>query len=199
MPRRPLTVLALVLTLTVAACGRADDGAAGGSSGGAVATGSAAESSGAAASGTEGGAAAECEQPGLVWRSGNKTTYESYPDPGSDECVLYNGCAYVGQFAACANTMPKAWVMEHDLAAVFPLGELALHRICVRAAGHVRVVTVVDTCADSDCDGCCSENRGSADALVDLESFTDARFGVEDGPIEWADLGPGDPDLDGCN
>jgi len=51
------------------------------------------------------------------------------------------------------------------------------------------IVHVLDTCADSDCSGCCSENRGSADALIDLESYTNARWGLDDGPIEWADLG----------
>ena len=39
-------------------------------------------------------------------------------------------------------------------------------------------------------DGCCSENRGRADALIDVEHYTDERWGVEDGPILWADLGP---------
>ena len=28
------------------------------------------------------------------------------------------------------------------------------------------------------------------DALVDLESYTNARWGLDDGIIEWADLGP---------
>lgn len=142
---------------------------------------------------------AECDDPDLTWRTGMKTYYESYPEPGSEECVEFNGCKYQGQFAACENTMPERWVAAHDLAAVFPLGDLALHRLCIRSGEHTLVVTVVDTCADADCDGCCSENRGDADALVDLEKYTAERFGVEDGPIEWADLGPGDPSFDGCN
>ena len=44
-----------------------------------------------------------------------------------------------------------------------------------------------------------TENRGSAEALVDVEEYTNARFGVEDGPIEWTDLGAADPSFDGCN
>lgn len=142
---------------------------------------------------------AECDDPDLTWRTGMKTYYESYPEPGSEECIEFNGCKYQGQFAACENTMPERWVAAHDLAAVFPLGDLALHRLCIRSGEHTLVVTVVDTCADADCDGCCTENRGDADALIDLESYTAERFGVEDGPIEWADLGPGDPSFDGCN
>lgn len=141
----------------------------------------------------------ECDDPRLVWHSGNKTNYESYPDPGSEECIEFNGCEYVGMFSECENTMPERWVMAHDIAAVFPLGDLGLHRICVRSGDATIVVTVLDTCADSDCDGCCTENLGDADALVDLEKYTNERFGVEDGEVQWADLGPGDPSFDGCN
>ena len=149
--------------------------------------------------GTTGSPTSLCDDPGLVWHSGNKTNYESYPDPGSRECIEFNGCKYVGQFAACENTMPERWVMAHDIVAVFPLGDLALHRLCLRSGDASIVVTVLDTCADSDCDGCCTENLGDAEALIDLEKYTNERFGVEDGPIEWADLGPGDPSFDGCN
>ena len=143
--------------------------------------------------------AAECADAGLSWHTGAKTSYESYPAPDSEECVVYNGCDYLGQFAACDNTMPESWVQSHDIVAAFPLGDLALHRLCLRSGSSSIVVTVVDTCGDADCDGCCSENRGDAEALIDLEKHTDARFGVEDGPIEWADLGPGDASFDGCN
>ncbi|MFO0747692.1 MAG: hypothetical protein U1F43_18805 [Myxococcota bacterium] len=140
-----------------------------------------------------------CDDPGLVWHTGNKTTYESYPAPGSPECVEFSGCDYLGQFAACDNTMPESWVASHDIVAVFPLGDLGLHRLCLRAGSKTMVVTAIDTCGDGDCDGCCTENRGSADALIDIEKYTDQRFGVDDGPIEWADLGPGDASFDGCN
>ncbi|MEZ4438275.1 MAG: hypothetical protein R3B72_04270 [Polyangiaceae bacterium] len=152
--------------------------------------------------GGDGGAGAdttECEASGLSWHTANKTTYEAYPAPGSEECVVYNGCEYLGEFAACDNTMPESWVASHDIVAVFPLGDLAMHRLCLRAGDALRVVTVIDTCADADCDGCCTENRGSAEALVDVEKYTNARFGVEDGPIEWTDLGAADPSFDGCN
>ena len=32
--------------------------------------------------------------------------------------------------------------------------------------------------------------RNNADALIDMESFTNARWGLPDGRIQWADLGP---------
>lgn len=149
--------------------------------------------------GSTGSPASACDDPRLVWHGANKTNYESYPDPGSPECVEFNGCTWAGQFAACENTMPERWVMAHDIVAVFPLGDLAMHRLCLRSGDTTLVVTVLDTCADRDCDGCCTENLGDAEALIDVEKYTNERFGVEDGPIEWADLGPGDPSFDGCN
>ena len=142
---------------------------------------------------------AACDRPGLAWKSAKKTNYESYPAPGSDECVKFNGCAYLGQFQACENTMPESWVKSHNIAAVFPLQGLALHNLCVRSGGKTLVVTAIDTCGDSDCGGCCTKNRGAADRLIDLEKYTNQRFGVADGDIEWADLGAGDPGFDGCN
>ena len=132
-----------------------------------------------------------CTDPGLVWKTANKTYYESYPDPGSEECIAYNGCTWEGQFAACNGKKPEAWVEARNIASAFPdFGALRLHDLCLRKGEKTLVVTVLDTCADSDCDGCCTKNRGTAEQLIDLESYTNARWGVPDGRIEWADLGP---------
>jgi hypothetical protein len=136
------------------------------------------------------GSALTCDSPGLVWKTGTKTNYISYPDPGSEECIKYSGCKYQGQFSACGEERkPLAWVKAHNIAAFFPLGDMTLHNLCLRAGKKTIEVTVYDTCGDADCDGCCTRNRGRAEALIDLESFTNARFGVEDGPLQWADLG----------
>jgi len=132
-----------------------------------------------------------CDTPGLVWKSAAKTEYTSFPDPGSDECIKYSGCDYMGMFAACAKTATEDWVAAHNIVAAFPdFATLKLHDLCLRSGGKTLVVTVIDTCGDSDCDGCCTRNRGTADQLIDIESYTAARFGVPDGRIEWADLGP---------
>jgi hypothetical protein len=132
-----------------------------------------------------------CGDANLTWRTAHKTWYTSYPDPGSEECVEFNGCTWAGQFAACDGKLSEAWVAEHDIVAAFPdFQTLALHDLCLRSGDKTLIVTVLDTCADSDCDGCCSENRGDADQLIDLERYTNERWGVEDGLIEWADLGP---------
>jgi hypothetical protein len=136
-------------------------------------------------------ATGDCDDPNLVWKSANKTNYTSYPDPGSEECIEFNGCTWEGLFAACDDKKSEAWVSEHDIVAAFPdFEDLELHDLCLRKGSKTIVVTVLDTCADSDCDGCCTENQGNADQLIDLESYTNERWGVPDGPIEWADLGP---------
>ncbi|MGZ3454240.1 MAG: hypothetical protein ACXVEF_31835, partial [Polyangiales bacterium] len=54
----------------------------------------------------------------LVWRQANLTTFTSYPDPGSEECIKYSGCLYAGQFAALSSKMPESWVAANNIAAV---------------------------------------------------------------------------------
>jgi hypothetical protein len=148
--------------------------------------------------GGNGTLATDCTSPNLVWRTARKTNYTSYPDPGSTECIQYSGCMYAGMFSACPGTKSRAWVMAHNIVAVFPdLPTLRLHDLCLRSGSNTLVVTVYDECADSDCSGCCTQNKGSAEELIDIESYTDTRWGVSDGRIEWADLGP--TKTAGCN
>ena len=157
------------------------------------------------AGGGGGGGATDCNSPNLVWRTAAKTNFTSYPDPGSEECTKYNGCAYEGQFSACSQTEPVSWVKSHNIVSVFPnlrkasngIPALALHDLCLKSGSKSIVVTVLDECADSDCSGCCTQNKGGEDELIDIESFTDAKWGVGDGKIQWADLGP--TKTAGCN
>jgi hypothetical protein len=132
-----------------------------------------------------------CAAAGLVWKTANKTEFTSYPAPGSEECIKYSGCQYEGMFAGCGPTMPQSWVQSHDIVSVFPdFATLKHHDLCLKSGPKTMVVLVIDMCADSDCSGCCTQNRGKAAELIDVESYTAARFGVPDGPIQWADLGP---------
>jgi hypothetical protein len=136
-------------------------------------------------------AAKACAAPNLVWHKASKTSYESYPAPGSEECVKYSGCLYEGKFAACKAKRPLSWVQSHNIVAVFPnFDQMKLHDVCLRSGTSTLVATAYDTCGDADCSGCCSKNAAPSGNLVDVESFTDARWGVKDGQIEWADLGP---------
>jgi hypothetical protein len=140
---------------------------------------------------TGGGGGTGCETPGLVWKTASKTYFTSYPAPGSEECIVYSGCMYEGQFSACSDTKTKAWVMSHNIVSFFPnFNAFKLHDLCLKSGTKTIVVTVYDTCADTDCGGCCSQNKGNADALIDIESYTNDRWGVGDGRIQWADLGP---------
>jgi hypothetical protein len=148
---------------------------------------------GGGAAGGSGGAAAGmgCDTPGLVWKTANKTNFTSYPEPGSAECIQYSGCMYEGEFAACNQTETLDWVKAHNIVAVFPdLKTLKLHDLCLKSGTKTIVVTAIDECGDNDCNGCCTQNKGNKDELIDVESFTNDRWGVDDGPIQWADLGP---------
>lgn len=175
--------------------GASQSGGRRGSGGDASATGGASNAGGSAGSA---GGSDPCADPNLVWKSANKTNYTSYPDPGSEECIKFNGCTWAGQFAACNDKKPEAWVSSHNIVAAFPdFNALELHDLCLRKGTKTLVVTVLDTCGDSDCDGCCTQNKGNADQLIDIESYTNDRWGVPDGRIEWADLGP--TKGDGCN
>ena len=137
-----------------------------------------------------GNTAERCSQLDLDWRSANKTNYTSYPEPGSEECIDYNGCFWEGQFTACTGKKTEEWVESINIAAVFPMfDELKNHELCIRKGDKLMIVNVIDSCGDADCDGCCTENKGDAEALIDLESYTNARWGQADSPVEWADLG----------
>lgn len=200
---RSLTLLGFAWTCLSCSSGHASPNAAAGS-GAAGATSEAgtsgaagaklqAGSSGAAGAQSQAGSTSRCEDNALTWKTANKTNYTSYPAPGSEECVKFSGCEYEGQFAACDAVKSEAWVSRHAIVAIFPnLRSYQLHDLCLSKPDGSKklVVTVYDTCADSDCDGCCTENKGSADALIDVEHYTNERWGVEDGPIRWADLGP---------
>lgn len=166
----------------------------GGTSSGGTSSGGAGKggtSSAGSGNGTAGATAGTgCDKAGLVWKSANKTNYTSYPEPGSEECIKYSGCEYEGLFAECDKKQTQDWVKTHNVVAAFPLGNLGLHDLCLKSGNKTIVVTVYDTCGDNDCDGCCTQNKGNKDALIDIESFTNDRFGVNDGTIQWADLGP---------
>ena len=152
-------------------------------------------------SGSGGSGTTDCAStPGLVWKTANKINFASYPSPNSEECIKYNGCPFVGMFSACGNKQESlSWVMSHNIASFFPnFNTYKLHDLCLKSGtGKTIVVTVLETCGDSDCSGCCTADKGTADALVDLEKYTNDRWGVPDGRIMWADLGP--TKGSGCN
>ena len=61
-------------------------------------------------------------------------------------------------------------------------------QVRVRKNGKTFTVRVLDTCADSDCDGCCTKNSHGG-FLIDMEAYTAINNlgsdGAADGKIEW--------------
>lgn len=127
----------------------------------------------------------------LTWQEATLTNFESYPDPGSSECIEFSGCDYAGYFAAFPGVQQSPeWVEMHNIAAVHSddFGSLRGKTLRVREGGRRIDVTVYDLCSDSDCDGCCSRNREETGFLIDLEINTADRFGVYGGVVQWACL-----------
>ena len=134
------------------------------------------------------GGGAGADPAGVVWMQASLTEYESYPAPGSPECVQYSGCLYEGQFAALPGKQSEAWVMAHNIVSVHSkeFAKYELKTLRLRKNAHEIDVVVYDECADSDCSGCCTQNAKPSGHLLDLEKYTAQRFGVPaDGQVEW--------------
>jgi hypothetical protein len=157
-------------------------------------TGGTGGTSGGGTGGTSGGGGSDPCASITSWKTANKTWYTSYPAAGSEECIKYSGCQYEGQFSVCSSTKSESWVRDHNIVAFFP-DTMGGHDLCLKSGSKTIVVRVLDTCGDKDCGGCCTENQGSRDALIDIESYTNKRFGVGDGVIQWADLGKHSGDI----
>ena len=129
-----------------------------------------------------------------VWNKANLTWYISWPDPGSEECVVYNGCEWAGYFAGLPDQQTEEWVSEHNIISIHEKdwGEYKLKTFRLRQNGRTIDATVYDKCADSDCEGCCTQNAGELGFLIDIESYTCERLsGTKDGcdgVIEWTCL-----------
>jgi len=112
------------------------------------------------------------------------TWYESYPDPNSEECVKYSGCEYRGQFAGVDGVMSEEWVKAHRIVAVHEKQweQLKLKYVRVTQGSQSIVAQVLDYCADSDCDGCCTQNGYGPDSLlIDMEHYTAVAFQASGG------------------
>lgn len=127
--------------------------------------------------------------PTGTWRRANLTNFTSYPDPGSDECVNYNGCLWAGYFAFVDGKQPESWVMANNIAAVHSkdAGAYKLKTLRLRQGTRTIDVKVYDMCSDTDCGGCCTQNAnaGGIGFLIDIEKYTMNRFGSGSGVVEW--------------
>ncbi|KAG2491580.1 hypothetical protein HYH03_010147 [Edaphochlamys debaryana] len=131
------------------------------------------------------------------WFPAVGTIYDSWPKPGSKECVDYSGCQWAGQFfkidggsGPCINgaqwldggngdyacRFPESTVRSWSIAATYMLDDRLLGRkLQVMVENRPAVTTVVnvrDVCSDDDCDGCCAANTGGATwRLIDIEKW----------------------------
>jgi hypothetical protein len=122
-----------------------------------------------------------------TWRRANLTNFTSYPDPNSDECINFNGCFWAGQFAFVSGKQPESWVKANNIVAVHSkdADQYKLKTLRLRQGSKQIDVKVYDMCADSDCNGCCSENCRETGFLIDIEKYTMQRFGSGGGIVEW--------------
>jgi len=127
--------------------------------------------------------------PTGTWRKANLTNFESYPDPNSDECINFNGCLWAGQFAFVSGKQPESWVKANNIIAIHSrdANTYKLKTFRLRQGTKTIDAKVYDMCADSDCDGCCTENAnaGGIGFLIDVEKYTMQRFGSGSGVVEW--------------
>lgn len=123
----------------------------------------------------------------IVWSKADLTNYTSYPDPMSEECIEYNGCVWAGWFAALDAQQTEGWVKAHNIIAVHSkhFEQYKLKTFRIKKGSKQIDAKVYDMCADSDCDGCCTENSKRTGFLIDLESYGVERSGLEDGVVEW--------------
>jgi hypothetical protein len=125
--------------------------------------------------------------PGPGWKVASVTTYTSYPECCTNsvvdqtECTDFSACDYQGLFAFLPDRQSKEWVQNNAVCAFFTThGDLDTYknqviRIDKRSTDGSSIVVecnVVDTCADSDCNGCCTTNAGQAGYLIDMEYWT---------------------------
>uniref|UniRef100_A0A7S2P1C9 Barwin domain-containing protein n=1 Tax=Zooxanthella nutricula TaxID=1333877 RepID=A0A7S2P1C9_9DINO len=99
------------------------------------------------------------------------------PAAGTGECDYYNACQWSGYFAYKNGQQSFDWVKSNNLVAFYTVngnnGDFASKRIRVQAAGKTIEAQIVDTCGDSDCNGCCSRNANKGGGnLVDMEYWT---------------------------
>lgn len=124
-----------------------------------------------------------------VWRKANLTNYESFPLPGSPECVEFNGCTWAGQFAFLNDKQTLSWVKANNIISIHSkdAGKYKLKTFRIRQGNKQIDAKVYDNCADSDCNGCCTinANENGIGFLIDLEKYTVQRFGSGSGIVEW--------------
>ena len=135
------------------------------------------------------------------------TYYDSYPkccrnSPNYDshysreECDDDSACKYIGDFAYSGHKSFD-WVESNNIISFFDSKHPSesytrTHygdkKVQLRKNGKVFTAVILDTCADSDCNGCCTRNAHGG-YLVDMEYYTVMKnlggTGAAEGTIEF--------------
>ena len=191
--RQFLLSLFFCMTASLAACGDDSSSNSGTTPDSSAATPSSSE---AVITSSESGAVTESSATAAdtVWNKAYLTWYISWPDPGSEECVVYNGCEWAGYFAGLDDQQTEQWVSEHNIISIHEKdwSKYKLKNFRLRQNGRTIDAVVYDMCSDSDCDGCCTQNAGDLGFLIDVESYTCERLTGSkegcDGVVEWTCL-----------
>ncbi len=191
--RQFLLSLFFCMTASLAACGDDSSSNSGTTPDSSSATPSSSE---AVITSSESGAVTESSATAAdtVWNKAYLTWYISWPDPGSEECVVYNGCEWAGYFAGLDDQQTEQWVSEHNIISIHEKdwSKYKLKNFRLRQNGRTIDAVVYDMCSDSDCDGCCTQNAGDLGFLIDVESYTCERLTGSkegcDGVVEWTCL-----------
>jgi hypothetical protein len=120
------------------------------------------------------------------WKEASWTHFNSYApccedspnyDPTADrtECDNFSACDNIGQLAY-SGQQSLEWVQNNSIISFFSIDgdntSFGNKTMRVSAAGLTVEALVADTCVDSECDGCCSNNADPSGYLVDMEYWT---------------------------
>ena len=190
--RQFLLSLFFVTTASLAACG--DDSSSNSGTTPESSSATPASSDATIASSESGGtveSSASAAKADTIWNKAYLTWYISWPDPGSEECVVYNGCEWAGYFAGINGQQTEQWVSEHNIISIHEKDwdKYKLKTFRLRQNGRTLDAVVYDMCSDSDCEGCCTQNAGDLGFLIDIESYSCERLSGKkdacDGVVEW--------------
>ena len=120
----------------------------------------------------------------------NNPNYD--PNANRSECTDFSACQYPGEFAYIPHQTFQQ-VQSKSLVAFFTRngsnGSYGGKTIQIMAGGKVITAQIADTCGDSDCNGCCTQNAQPSGNLIDMEYWTVMRnFGgtsIVGGQICW--------------
>lgn len=109
----------------------------------------------------------------------------------TSECKDYSGCKWMGLMTACGdeNKIPVDYLKTNYVVAFISKAQSKLKtrdqriKFWQKHYGEQNIeitlsyknesltfnAIILDTCDDTDCDGCCSKNMGDEDALIDIE------------------------------